>query len=202
MLKKNYRNLIVISLTTISLISLTPITAYAEWKKDNVGWWYTEGKSYATGWRYINKHWYYFDTADGYMLKNGLFPIENNIYYFNKDGAMQVGWVYIDYSFIHKGWHYFKADGSMVSNSIISGYYLNKNGTWFENSNPLTKDEASEKIKQYIRNKNESIPKIIEFYTEQGNCYTFHFYESEKDKDKENGWYHINKYTGEVHQIY
>lgn len=52
-------------LTIMSL--LTPKQANAEWKRDNYGWWYTEGNSYAKGWRNINEKWYYFN-SNGYMV--------------------------------------------------------------------------------------------------------------------------------------
>ena len=48
------------SLLATAIIIGVPINAHAEWKKDNTGWWYTEGKSYAKGWREIDGKWYYF----------------------------------------------------------------------------------------------------------------------------------------------
>lgn len=57
------------SLCVASLLALNPIGASAEWKSDPRGWWYTEGSSWATGWRLINSKWYYFDSK-GYMAKD------------------------------------------------------------------------------------------------------------------------------------
>jgi len=54
-------------LIATSILSINPIGANAEWKSDNIGWWYTEGNSYATGWRQIDGKWYCF-TLNGYML--------------------------------------------------------------------------------------------------------------------------------------
>ena len=61
--------LIASCLTIMSLLVLTPTKVNAEWKKDNAGWWYTEGNSYAIGWRNINNKWYYFN-SNGYMVND------------------------------------------------------------------------------------------------------------------------------------
>ena len=55
------------------LVSIPTTQANAEWKKDNNGWWYTEGNSWATGWRQIDGKWYYFG-QDGYMWQNRITP--------------------------------------------------------------------------------------------------------------------------------
>ncbi|NRT86724.1 leucine-rich repeat domain-containing protein [Clostridium beijerinckii] len=70
------------SLFVASLLALNPIGASAEWKSDPRGWWYTEGSSWATGWRLINSKWYYFDSK-GYMAKDT--TIDG--YYLNESGA-------------------------------------------------------------------------------------------------------------------
>lgn len=69
------------SLLATAIIIGVPINAHAEWKKDNTGWWYTEGKSYAKGWREIDGKWYYFYSS-GYMARNT--TIDG--YYLNGDG--------------------------------------------------------------------------------------------------------------------
>ncbi|NRY58907.1 leucine-rich repeat domain-containing protein [Clostridium beijerinckii] len=70
------------SLFVASVLALNPIGASAEWKSDPRGWWYTEGSSWATGWRLINSKWYYFDSK-GYMAKDT--TIDG--YYLNESGA-------------------------------------------------------------------------------------------------------------------
>ncbi|EKQ58006.1 MULTISPECIES: leucine-rich repeat domain-containing protein [unclassified Clostridium] len=57
------------ALVVVSVLLLKPIGASAEWKQDQKGWWYSEGSSWATGWRVIDGSLYYFDTK-GYMLDN------------------------------------------------------------------------------------------------------------------------------------
>lgn len=56
-------------LTIASLLSLNPIEASAEWKQDYAGKWYTEGSSFAIGWKNIDGKWYYFN-EEGYMVKD------------------------------------------------------------------------------------------------------------------------------------
>jgi len=82
MKKFNLTKLIVGSLVVTSLIALNPIGANAEWKSNSKGWWYTEGNSYATGWKVIRGNWYYF-YSDGYMAKD----ITIGGYYLNSSGA-------------------------------------------------------------------------------------------------------------------
>ena len=70
------------SLIVASVLALNPIGASAEWKENSTGWWYTEGNSWAAGWRLISGNWYYF-YSDGYMAKNT--TIDG--YYLNGSGA-------------------------------------------------------------------------------------------------------------------
>ena len=67
-MKKKITKLIAGTLAITSVLFLNPTNANAEWKQDNKGWWYTEGNSWATGWRYIGGNWYYFDVGNGYMI--------------------------------------------------------------------------------------------------------------------------------------
>lgn len=69
MRNKRTAKIIAGALVAISMISLNPVGANAAWKKDSTGWWYTEGSSWATGWRLIDGNWYYFH-GNGYMAQN------------------------------------------------------------------------------------------------------------------------------------
>lgn len=57
------------TLLIASALALNPIGASAEWKENYIGQWYSEGDSWAVGWRKIEGNWYYFD-EEGYMVKN------------------------------------------------------------------------------------------------------------------------------------
>ena len=63
---KNIKKIIALTIIGASLTTLMPKPSYAVWKADVNGWWYTEGNSWATGWRKIAGVWYYF-YSDGYM---------------------------------------------------------------------------------------------------------------------------------------
>lgn len=63
------RNVVICTLVAALITALTPIGVSAEWKSNYKGWWYTEGNSYATGWRKIDGFWYYF-YQNGYMAQN------------------------------------------------------------------------------------------------------------------------------------
>lgn len=77
------KKVIVSLFAAISILSLSPVAAHAEWKQDNKGWWYKEGNSsYASGWNIINGNWYYF-YSNGYMAHNTMI----DGYYLNDSGV-------------------------------------------------------------------------------------------------------------------
>lgn len=82
MRNKRLRKIIMGALVAVSIIGMNPVQANAAWKQDKYGWWYTEGNSWATGWRLIDGNWYYFN-ENGYMESD----IAVDGYYLNKDGA-------------------------------------------------------------------------------------------------------------------
>lgn len=94
MLKKK---ILAMALVLISVTSLNTSAANAEWKKDNIGWWYSEGNSYLmNSWKLINNKWYYFG-FDGYMDTGWIEDIEydsnylikgKTYYYLNADGTL------------------------------------------------------------------------------------------------------------------
>ena len=73
------------TLLITSVLALNPIAASAEWRQDNKGWWYTEGNSWATGWRKIDGNLYYFNYS-GYMISNTSRTSFDNEYGLNSSG--------------------------------------------------------------------------------------------------------------------
>ena len=79
---KNFKKIIASFVMMMSILTVAPVAAHAEWKSDNSGWWYTEGNTYDTGWKYIDGNWYYF-YSDGYMAHDCYI----GDYYLNSNGA-------------------------------------------------------------------------------------------------------------------
>ncbi|WP_160689149.1 transglutaminase domain-containing protein [Clostridium sp. C2-6-12] len=119
MKKIKIKKFVAFSLIMASIMALNPVRTNAEWKKDNKGWWYTEGNSWATGWRKINFKWYYF----------------------GQDGYMEIGWLQDD----DGKWYYLNNDGSMAHDTIIDGYKLGRDGSWI-NSNTSSSNYDSSQV--------------------------------------------------------
>lgn len=81
MKNKFLKGIIALTITGLSIL-LLPIVANAEWKQNSTGRWYSEGNSYATGWRLIDGNWYYF-YSNGYMASN----TKIDDYYLNSSGV-------------------------------------------------------------------------------------------------------------------
>ncbi|WP_294157316.1 PepSY domain-containing protein [uncultured Clostridium sp.] len=69
MKKKTLTKIMAASMLAVGITAMVPKEAEAYWILDRNGWWYSEGNSWATGWRNIGGEWYYFN-PQGYMLKN------------------------------------------------------------------------------------------------------------------------------------
>lgn len=112
------RKIVASVVAALTIATLSPIGASAEWKQDSNGWWNTEGNSYSTGWRSINGNWYYFDST-GYM-KTGWANDGGTWYYMQPSGEMRTGWV-------NDGgtWYYLQSSGAMKTG------WINDNGVWY-----------------------------------------------------------------------
>ncbi|OVE68270.1 cell wall-binding protein [Clostridium diolis] len=148
MKKLKLTKVIASALVVASVLMLNPIGANAEWKQDKKGWWYSEGNSWATGWRVIDGSLYYFDTK-GYML--GSTPNEFGDNVINSSGQFQN-------VTIEGAWAFYKQTGVIMaylgndSNVVIpdkidnvaiksignKAFYLNKNITNITIPNGIT----------------------------------------------------------------
>lgn len=115
------------------------------WKQNATGWWVedTAGWYPVKEWQKIDGIWYYFNDA-GYMASGEYY----NGYWFNKDGSWDpqykltwksnaTGWWVEDISGwwpssywlkIDGNWYYFDADGYMVTNQYVDGYWIGEDG--------------------------------------------------------------------------
>lgn len=143
---KNFRRLLASLVVLLTILGINPIVAHAEWKRDNTGWWYTEGNSWATGWRNIDGNWYYFGddgymmhditTLEGYYLNSNGVWVENSSESINSEKALTIlKNAYPDYTYIGGGelgnFPYFPHSGKPAyrftfkkSNAIFIGWVL------------------------------------------------------------------------------
>ena len=97
------------------------------WARRPEGWYYTNaGGAMLTGWQKIENKWYYLDADNqenpGLMLADCGKKIGSATYFFDKSGAMPVGWVRRP-----EGWYYTNAGGAMLTGWQKIGnkwYYL------------------------------------------------------------------------------
>ena len=81
-MKKRVISILLGAIATLTLGVSFPKEAHADWKKDNIGWYYQDNNSYYTGWKLIDNNWYYF-YSDGYMATND----KIGDYFVNSTGA-------------------------------------------------------------------------------------------------------------------
>ncbi len=81
-MKKRAISILLGAIATLTLGVSFPKEAHADWKKDNIGWYYQDNNSYYTGWKLIDNNWYYF-YSDGYMATND----KIGDYFVNSTGA-------------------------------------------------------------------------------------------------------------------
>ena len=123
-------------------------TGVLTWKVNSTGWWVedTDGWYPTDQWQKIDGIWYYFK-PDGYMATSEYY----NGYWFNIDGSWDsqyllswkvnsTGWWVEDISGwwpsaswlkINGYWYYFNADGYMVTNCYIDGYWISSDGVCY-----------------------------------------------------------------------
>lgn len=115
-------------LLTVSAVALNQVQANAEWVQkytDPPSFSYKENDSWATGWRYIDNHWHYFDPDTG-----------------NAD----TGWNCID-----GHWYYFtQVKGAMTQSLITPYYYESEKGVYYVNSDGIYIENPPQEIQAYI----------------------------------------------------
>ncbi len=131
---KILKKLIAASVTISTLITLAPIGVSAAWVKNYYGnWSYTEGYSYATGWRQISGAWYFFDDIG--QMRTGWISSNGEWYYLDLSGIMQSGVIQIEGKI-----YVFTQSGEMQKgNCIINGilYNIDDNGVCIGTDVPM-----------------------------------------------------------------
>ena len=117
---------------TLAILLLTPVSQVkADWRRDNVGWWYSlnDGDYYRDGEALINEKWYKFDD-NGYMMTGWHLTeykllrgqlVQNWSYFDPVNGDKKLGWQNIDGK-----WYYLTSDGALKGMQQIDGkwYYF------------------------------------------------------------------------------
>jgi uncharacterized repeat protein (TIGR02543 family) len=129
------KKLIAAGIVVSGLTTLVPIGASAAWINYGAGMWgYTEGDSYATGWRSINSTWYFFD-SDG-VMRTGWINSGGQWYYADLSGAMQTGVIQIE----GKTYLFSESSGAMQKGSCIINakfYSFDDNGAFYGTDYPV-----------------------------------------------------------------
>lgn len=99
------------------------------WIKDTSGDWYSLSQSgfMITGWFKDTDGRYYYLNSDGRMRKGWFKDNDGNWYHLGENGAMTVGW----FKDTDGKWYYLNSNGSMARNTIINGYNIGNDGSWF-----------------------------------------------------------------------
>ena len=125
MKKEFLKKIIIIGMTTLIMTNLYSIPVSAKWidnSKNN--WTWIENGVKATGWKEIDKKWYYFNEngimSTGWLNNNGMW------YNLSSSGVMDIGWKQINGK-----WYHFGKDGIMSIGWIDdngSQYFTNSSG--------------------------------------------------------------------------
>lgn len=94
------------------------------WQFVDGNWYYYSYGEKHKGWILYNNQWYFLN--DNGVMQIGWKEIDNSWYFFDNSGVMQVGWEEIGGS-----WYYFAPSGAMSTgwiNYYGNWYYLNSNG--------------------------------------------------------------------------
>lgn len=98
------------------------------WLKDSYSKWYymKDNGAMHTGWMQDNSGAWYYLEANGEMKTGWLKDSDGKWYYLESNGTMKVGW----FKDTNGNWYYLDQSGAMLSNTVVDGYVLSKNGVW------------------------------------------------------------------------
>jgi len=113
------KKIIIVGVASLIITNMYYIPASAKWinnSKNNWNW--IEGTVKSTGWKEIDKKWYYFN-EDG-IMNIGWIKYNGSWYNLSSNGELNTGWKKID-----EKWYHFNEDG------IMSIGWINDNGNWY-----------------------------------------------------------------------
>jgi uncharacterized protein YgiM (DUF1202 family) len=110
---------------TLIITNINYVPVSAKWINDSKNNWnWVESNVKATGWKEIDKKWYYFG-EDG-IMKTGWLKLNEKWYNLSDSGAMETSWKKID-----EKWYHFNLDGTMSTGWLDDNgslYYMNFSG--------------------------------------------------------------------------
>ena len=119
MREKFVKVIIRLGMATLIITNMYCTPASAKWISDSKNnWKWLDGEVKVTGWKEIDKKWYYFN-EDG-IMNTGWINYNGKWYNLSSGGTMETGWKEVDGK-----WYHFNLDG------IMSIGWINDNGTWY-----------------------------------------------------------------------
>jgi hypothetical protein len=173
----------------------TSIPVYADFEQTENGYVYSlDDGTYATGWKTINKHKYYFD-KNGIMKTGWLKFKSGKKYYFRSNGQMATGKLKINGTVYNFG-----KDGVLVSNSSSPKSETNQQQTSNIDTTALTKE-----LNSLIAKNEQYEDKIFELENERDDqkYYMDYYYEIYLDsKDSYNNAVNEAKMSSNTRLVY
>ena len=123
-------------------------------------WYYAvKGSKAYTGWKKFGNDWYYFDDENGAMLDDGVYTIDDKVYFFNTNGKWdpkKSGWVK-DYG----SWYYFEKGKGVTGWKMIKNvwYYfdLSYGNMYSDGAYEVLKNKDDEYGTFYVFEKNGAL---------------------------------------------
>ncbi len=93
-MKKLLSLMLALMLAVSSFAGAEAMAAQNGWTQDKEtnSWYYYENGKVVTGWKSLNKKWYFFDAAGRNLRNEPYFDAKDELYWFDESGVMKTGW--------------------------------------------------------------------------------------------------------------